>query len=102
VPEGEKIPAKKMAQAGKSSNPRMKRMVALAHTLKGMHHKADGGEVKDQSRYGDEGMDTGNDNQLSARMLLGPPRTANTPGYDTETSSARRPNPGPSRRMKAD
>jgi hypothetical protein len=46
VPEGEKIPAKKMAQAAKSDNPRMKRMVSLARTLKGMPHKADGGSVK--------------------------------------------------------
>jgi hypothetical protein len=38
VPEGEKIPAKKMAKAAHSSNPRMKRMVSLAKTLKGMHH----------------------------------------------------------------
>jgi hypothetical protein len=38
VPEGEKIPAKKMATAAKSSNPHMKKMVSLARTLKGMHH----------------------------------------------------------------
>ena len=44
VPEGEKIPAKKMAKAAKSSNPHMKKMVALAHTLKGFHH-AEGGMV---------------------------------------------------------
>ena len=45
VPEGEKIPAKKMAKAAKSSNPHMKKMVALAHTLKGFHHHAHGGHV---------------------------------------------------------
>jgi hypothetical protein len=44
VPEGEKIPAKKMAKARSSDNPRMRRMAALAHTLKGFHH-ADGGAV---------------------------------------------------------
>ena len=38
VPEGQKIPAAKMAKAAKSSNPHMKKMVSLAHTLKGMHH----------------------------------------------------------------
>lgn len=34
-----------MAQASHSDSPRMKRMVSLAKTLKGMHHKADGGSV---------------------------------------------------------
>ena len=38
VPEGQKIPAAKMAKAAKSSNPHMKKMVSLAHTLKGIHH----------------------------------------------------------------
>lgn len=38
VPEGEKIPAKKMAKAAHSSNPHMRKMVALAHTLRKMHH----------------------------------------------------------------
>jgi hypothetical protein len=38
VPEGEKIPAKKMASAAHSDNPRMKRMANLARTLKGLHH----------------------------------------------------------------
>lgn len=34
VPEGEKIPAKKMAKAAKSKNPKIKKQVALAKTLK--------------------------------------------------------------------
>jgi hypothetical protein len=34
VPEGENIPAGKMAKAAKSSNPTMRRRVALARTLK--------------------------------------------------------------------
>jgi hypothetical protein len=38
VPEGEKIPAKKMAQASHSESPHMRKMVGLAKTLKGMHH----------------------------------------------------------------
>lgn len=33
VPEGEKIPASKMAKASHSKNPRIKRMANLAHTL---------------------------------------------------------------------
>lgn len=33
VPQGEKIPAKKMAKAAKSSNPKIKKQVALAKTL---------------------------------------------------------------------
>ena len=38
VPEGEKIPAKKLAKAGHSENPRIRRMASLAKTLKHMHH----------------------------------------------------------------
>ena len=45
VPQGQKIPAEKMAKAGKSGTARIKRMVALAHTLKGLG-KMDGGGVK--------------------------------------------------------
>lgn len=37
VPEGEKIPAKKMAEAAHSSNPTERKEAALAKTLKGMH-----------------------------------------------------------------
>ena len=36
VPQGEKIPAKKMAKAAKSSNPRMRKQVNLARTLSGL------------------------------------------------------------------
>jgi len=54
--------------------------------------KADGGEVaKDQSRYGDDrqaGFKTPNQDEFWIRQ--GPPRTKNTPGFDTETSSTRR------------
>jgi len=39
VPEGQKIPASKMAAAAKSSNPTTRRQVALAKTLGGMHKK---------------------------------------------------------------
>ena len=35
VPQGMKIPAKKMAKAAKSSNPHVRKMVSLAHTLEG-------------------------------------------------------------------
>jgi hypothetical protein len=34
VPEGEKIPAKKMAAAKSSDNPRVRKMASLARTLK--------------------------------------------------------------------
>jgi hypothetical protein len=36
VPEGKKIPAKKMAKAAKSKNPTIRKEVALAKTLKKM------------------------------------------------------------------
>ncbi len=59
---------------------------------------ADGGLVvddspKDESRYGDDAADITDNtksNQWQGRMLLGPPRTKNTPGYDTDTSSTHR------------
>ena len=38
VPEGQKIPAKKMAQARKSKNPHVRRMAASAAGLKAMRH----------------------------------------------------------------
>jgi hypothetical protein len=37
VPEGEKIPAKKLAKASHSDNPALRHRAALAKTLKGMH-----------------------------------------------------------------
>jgi hypothetical protein len=49
VPEGKKIPAKKMAKAAHSSNPTMRRRAALAKTLKKMH-KADGGAVDEYEK----------------------------------------------------
>ena len=45
VPEGQKIPAKKMAKAAHSESPRVRRMVGLARTLKSLG-KMDGGAVK--------------------------------------------------------
>ncbi len=35
VPEGQKIPAKKLSKAAKSDNPTTRRQVGLAKTLKG-------------------------------------------------------------------
>ena len=37
VPEGEKIPAKKLAKASHSENPRLRKEASLAKTLKGFH-----------------------------------------------------------------
>lgn len=39
VPQGQKIPAAKLAKATHSSNPTIKREADLAKTLKGFHHK---------------------------------------------------------------
>ena len=36
VPEGQKIPAGKMAAAAHSSNPKIRKQVALAHTLRSL------------------------------------------------------------------
>jgi hypothetical protein len=37
VPQGEKIPAKKLTAATHSDNPTLRKRAALAKTLKGMH-----------------------------------------------------------------
>jgi hypothetical protein len=39
VPQGQKIPASKLAKASHSSNPTLRRRANLAKTLKGFHHK---------------------------------------------------------------
>lgn len=44
VPKGEKIPAKKLAKAAHSDNPKMKKRAELAETLERMH-KARGGNI---------------------------------------------------------
>lgn len=49
VPEGEKIPADKLAKAKNSKNPRVRKMAALAGTLEGMHH---GGKSRASKWYG--------------------------------------------------
>lgn len=36
VPEGKKIPAKKLTKAAKSSNPKLRKQVNLARTLSGL------------------------------------------------------------------
>lgn len=38
VPEGEKIPAKKLKKAERSENPTTRKRAVLAETLKGFHH----------------------------------------------------------------
>jgi len=38
VPQGEKIPARKMAKAEHSDNPTLARRARLAETLKHLHH----------------------------------------------------------------
>ena len=45
VPAGEKIPAKKLAKAAHSDNPKLAKRAHLAETLKGMHH-AHGGKAE--------------------------------------------------------
>lgn len=50
VPEGENIPAKKLAKAAKSGSPRIKKEVALAKTLKGFHHHAKGGMIEGEAK----------------------------------------------------
>lgn len=49
VPEGEKIPAAKMAQAKNAKNPRVRKMAALAGTLGKMNK---GGKSRSEKWYG--------------------------------------------------
>ena len=49
VPSGEKIPAKKLASAEHSDNPKLAARARLAKTLKGLH-KAKGGAIPDGTR----------------------------------------------------
>ena len=42
VPQGEKIPAKRIARAVHSSNPLLAKRARLAQTLKAMHHGSGG------------------------------------------------------------
>ena len=49
VPSGEKIPAKKLASAEHSDNPKLAARARLAKTLKGLH-KASGGAIPDGTR----------------------------------------------------
>lgn len=50
VPEGKKIPAKKLAKAAHSDNPKLARRANMAETLKGMPHKKNGGAINDGTR----------------------------------------------------
>lgn len=47
VPEGEKIPAKKLAKAEKSSNPKLRKRAQLAETLKSF--RMEGGRVSQRA-----------------------------------------------------
>lgn len=54
VPEGKKIPAKKLKKAEHSSNPIERKRANLAETLKGLHKKADGGVVHEKGAQNPE------------------------------------------------
>lgn len=47
VPQGDKIPAQKLAKAEKSSNPKLRKRAKLAETLK--HLRMDGGRVSQRA-----------------------------------------------------
>lgn len=42
VPQGQKIPLRKLKKAEHSSNPKIARQAHLAATLKGFHHRGSG------------------------------------------------------------
>ncbi|HKT90150.1 MAG TPA: hypothetical protein VJQ59_17015 [Candidatus Sulfotelmatobacter sp.] len=39
IPEGKKIPARRLEKAAHSENPKLRKRAVLAETLKGFHHK---------------------------------------------------------------
>ena len=55
VPQGQKIPASKLAAATHSSNPTLRRRAILAKTLKKMHGK--GGMKMKDNEVGEKGKD---------------------------------------------
>ncbi len=83
VPEGQKIPAKKLASAAHSSNPTMRHRANLAKTLKGMH-KADGGPAGRDDDL--EASPTLPPNGLSGPIKIRKPRPPKpqTPGPTTQ------------------
>ena len=74
VASGEKIPAKKLAKATHSENPKLAKRARLAETLKGMH-KADGGSAIERllSRAREDKM---------PRRYVGPKRAGMPMGLD--------------------
>lgn len=56
VPAGEKIPAKKLAKAAHSDNPKLAKRARLAQTLKSLH-KADGGSAKNATSPASQSSD---------------------------------------------
>jgi hypothetical protein len=72
VKQGEKIPAKKLAKATHSSNPKLAKRARLAETLKKLH-KADGGSTT-QPPKGEE-----SDFDRKTRELMPPPKQGEMP-----------------------
>jgi len=78
VPQGEKIPAKKLAKAAHSENPKLAKRARLAETLKGLH-KASGGSAD---------SDYDNDDKIPTRQA------PDTHGADDDYSMPTRVTPG--------
>ena len=104
VPEGKKIPEKKLEKAEHSKNPTERKRADLAETLKGFHHRKDGGGVPREAvadgriegarptgeRYARaQGGRTKGKSPMNVNIIIG----ARTPGAGGEQSSM--PNPPP-------
>ena len=69
TPKGKNIPEKKLKAAEHSKSPAMRREAHLAETLKGMHHKAEGGIVSDNGSRMDKAPHTGKNVSSRADMV---------------------------------
>ena len=78
VPEGEKIPAKKLAKAAHSKDPTERKEVALAKTLKGLHKSAggalDGGTRPVGGRKAHASGGRAKKGAMNVNIIIAPPR----------------------------
>jgi len=79
VPEGEKIPAKKLAKAAKSDNPTLARRANLAKTLGHMHHAHQPHPKTNPGEYDNEAH--GPAPQGGSPHTFRPPATSGACGY---------------------
>ncbi len=96
VPEGKKIPAKKMAEAAHSDNPHIRRQAALAKTLKRVG-KAHGGSIADlELASGGRAKKKSGDTDITI-VIGAPPRAAAPASMPMPAGGPPMPPPAPAR-----